>query len=179
MHRVTLRRLQVLLSNLNQRTHSRKMSLSDIDTVTSVLQHGPNRSEINGKQLTLALAGEYIASSTAAVKPLLVWELEKSYYPRYYLPEQSLHADIRKHLKGLEPKGDGEGNRHAPLKLPVSVELVDTIEAQNKETKGLVEKVTVGPKTMTWVRFVGGKLNGLIRFERDDIGRLSVLVIFK
>lgn len=142
------------------------MASNDTSTVTHVLEHGPHKSEVGQKQLTLALAGQYIATTTPTITPRLVWELESTFYARYYLPVDSLHTDITEQLSGVK-----SNNTHAtPLKLPISVEVIDTIEAKNGSSKALVEKLNVGRKTTTWVRFVGGDLDGLIRFEREEIG---------
>lgn len=149
------------------------MSVPDLDAVKQVLQHGPYKSEVGGKQLTIAAAGQYIASTTAAAKPLIIWELEKTYYARYYIPQESLHTDIKKHLSDSKSQNGVQHDQSAPLKHSVSVELVDTIKAPNTDAKGLIEKVNLGPKTLTWVRYVGGQLNGYIRFERDQIGKCS------
>ncbi|PMD47000.1 hypothetical protein L207DRAFT_150067 [Hyaloscypha variabilis F] len=76
------------------------MSSPLLTKVSRILSKGPARSEIGRKQLTLAFGGLYLASTTAAAKPLLVWEEEKG-YARYYIPGESLHSDIKGRLNGI------------------------------------------------------------------------------
>lgn len=121
-----------------------------------VSSKGPHRSEVGRKQLTLALGGLYIASTTLLSKPLLVWETEKS-YPRYYIPEDSLHEDIKKSLAG----GSGSAG---------SVAAVETVAGTEGKPHATIERLTVGAKNTTWARFLDGPQKGFIRFERSEIG---------
>lgn len=146
------------------------MSSPDVATVAHLLQNGPHRSEVGRKQLTLALGGQYIASTTPSAKPVLVWESEKG-YARYYLPVDSLHNDIRERLVGSDLEHGEKTNGHAASRLSVTIEKIETIEGKGNQARALIEKLTVGPKSTTWVRFVEGDLKGLIRFERNEMGK--------
>lgn len=146
------------------------MSSPDTATINHILQNGPHKSEVGRKQLTLALGGHYIASTTLSAKPFLVWESEKG-YARYYLPVESLHNDIRKSLSHLDAAPNKEVNGQAAINIPVTVDVVERFQVKGKHTQALVEKVTVGSRSTTWVRFVEGELKGLIRFERSEIGK--------
>lgn len=148
------------------------MSSPDLATISHILQNGPHRSEVGRKQLTLALAGQYIASTTPTVKPILVWESEKG-YARYYIPTESLHPDIKERVAGSESNQEDEANGHAALTVPITVEVVDTVSGKGNDAKALIEKVSIGSRTTTWVRFVEGGLKGYIRFERNEIGKYS------
>lgn len=141
------------------------MPLPDATTVAQLLNQEPFRILQGGKQLTLAFAGLYIVSTTLAFKPKLVWETEKG-YPRYYVPEQSLHQDIQNHLAASGPKS-------ASLALQIKLSIVDTVEGKGNTSKAVIEKLSVGSKETTWVRFLEGPLKGFIRFERDEIGKCS------
>lgn len=152
------------------------MSSLDVATVARLLQNGPHRSEVGRKQLTLALGGQYIASTTPSAKPILVWESEKG-YARYYLPVGSLHNDIRERLTGTDPEHGEKTNGYVASKPSVTIEKVETIEGKGNQARALIEKLTVGPKSTTWVRFVEGDLKGLIRFERNEIGKPVLCVI--
>jgi hypothetical protein len=121
-----------------------------------VSSKGPHRFEVGRKQLTLALGGLYIASTTLLSKPLLVWETEKG-YPRYYIPEDSLHADIKKSLAG------GSGSS-------ASVAAIETVAGADGKPHATIERLTVGSKTTTWARFLEGPQKGFVRFERSEIG---------
>lgn len=123
------------------------------EVVSGLVSNGPHRSEVGRKQLTLALGGLYIASTTLTAKPLLVWETEKG-YPRYYIPTETLHDDIKKILSGSPG-------------TPSSVVGVTTVET----VKGaVIERLAAGSKATTWVRFLEGPLKGFVRFERNEIG---------
>lgn len=149
------------------------MSSSDRAAIIDVLTHGPYRSDVGRKQLTLAFGGLYIASTTASAKPQLVWETEKG-YPRYYVPIESLHADIKRYLTGQEYVEDTT-NGHKPSGLAVEVAAIETVKGKNSDSQAIIERVTVGSQSSTWVRFVEGPLKGLIRFERSEIGRPTLL----
>lgn len=126
--------------------------------VLDLLNKSPFRVLTGGKQLTLAFGGLYIASTTLRAKPKLVWETEKS-YPRYYVPIESLHKDVRAAV-------DGNGATSG-----VAIKQDVPISGSNGSVaKAVVEHVTVGSKTTSWVRFLDGSLKGLIRFERSEIG---------
>jgi hypothetical protein len=145
------------------------MSSPDRAAIIDLLTHGPYRSDVGRKQLTLAFGGLYIASTTASAKPQLVWETEKG-YPRYYIPTASLHADIKRYLtwhKYVEDKTNG----YKASGLPVEVAVIGSLKGKNNDSLAIIERVTVGSKSSTWVRFVEGPLKGLIRFERSEIGR--------
>ena len=126
-------------------------------TISQLASKGPYRSEVGRKQLTLALGGLYIASTTLASKPLLVWEGEKS-YPRYYFPADSLHSDIQKSIAG----GSGSST---------SVATVETVTGGDSKPQAVIEKLSVGQKHTTWARFLEGPLKGLVRYESSDIGK--------
>jgi len=143
---------------------SNKMSLPDRSVVVNLLTNGPNRSEVGRKQLTIAFGGRYVASTTATVKPQLVWETE-SPYPRYYLPVAALYDDIAAHLKKAAPDSS-----QTAIKSTVEVENIEYITGRENESKAVVERLTVGSKSTTWVRFLDGPLKDFIRFERNDIG---------
>jgi len=143
------------------------MSPPDPATITDLLTNGPHRLEVGRKQLTLAFGGIYIASTTALAKPALVWETEKG-YPRYYVPTESLHGDIQSHLTGVN-SDHGKANGHKFSGSSVAVAGVDTLKGKGNDSQAFVERLTVGSKTTTWVRFVEGPLRGFIRFERSEI----------
>jgi hypothetical protein len=135
--------------------------------VSQILSKGPARSEIGRKQLTLAFGGLYLASTTAAAKPLLVWEEEKG-YARYYIPEESLHSDIKGRLNGLL----------GSLGHDIDVAEVESVTGDDGKSRAVVERVTVGQKSTTWVRFLEGSLKGFLRFERTEIGWSSLAATF-
>jgi hypothetical protein len=141
------------------------MAPPDVATIITILTHGPHRQEIGRKQLTLAFAGLYIASTTLSAKPALVWETEKG-YPRYYVPTESLHVDIKTHLG--EPDSNGKTNGH---QSSVGIETVETVKGKGNEAQAVIERLTVGARSTTWVRFLEGPLKGFVRFERSEIGR--------
>ena len=150
------------------------MSSPDSTTIANLLSNGPHRSEVGHKQLTLAFGGLYIASTTISAKPYLVWETEKG-YPRYYVPSESLHADIKSHLKDAD-SGSIRQNGHKAAEIPVDLTEVETVNGKGNKSQAFVERLAVGPRTTTWVRFVEGPLKGLIRFERSEIGRLTTSI---
>jgi len=136
------------------------MSIPAATAVAEILSKGPHRSEVGHKRLTLALGGLYIASTTAAAKPLLVWETEKA-YARYYIPTESLHVDIKPHLTG-------PGSSHNSGSS-IQVVNVDTLLSEESKSQAVIERLTVGSKSTTWARFLEGPLKGFIRFERSEI----------
>ena len=123
--------------------------------VLELLNTKPFRVLPASKQLTLALGGLYIASTSLAAKAQLVWETEKG-YPRYYVPVNSLHSDVRASLEGKASSSS------------VSIKADEVVNGA--AAKAVAEEVTVGSRSMSWVRFLEGSLQGLIRFERDEIG---------
>jgi len=137
------------------------MAPPDAAAVTELLSQPPFRILPGGKQLTLAFGGLYIASTTLTAKPSLVWETEKG-YPRYYIPAESLHDDILTRLTGSTSGQTSSG-------LSVDLAIVDTIEGNGNASKAAIERLTVGSKTTTWVRFLEGPLKGSIRFERSEL----------
>ena len=139
------------------------MSLQDRSTVINLLNNGPNRSEVGRKQLTIAFGGRYIASTNGSSKPQLVWETE-SPYPRYYLPVTSLHDDITAHINDTTHDSNGTDSG------TIRIENVEKIKSKDNESEAIVEFLTVGSKSTTWVRFLEGPLKGFIRFERNDLG---------
>lgn len=145
------------------------MAPIDKTALTDLLTNGQHRSLVGSKQLTLAFGGLYIASTTVTDKPLLVWETEKGYYARYYVPIQSLHPSIKAQLGQSVVNGDVKGDIKADLKL----EVVESIKGQN-DSAAVIERLTVGSRSTNWVRFTEGPLAGFVRFERDEIGKLSL-----
>lgn len=131
------------------------MSSTHVAEVSNVVNNGTFRSEVGRKQLTLALGGQYIASTTVTAKPFLVWETETS-YPRYYIPVEALHEDI----KIDSPNGS------------VSLALVETVKGKDGQPHAIIESLTVGSKTTIWARFVDGPLKGYIRFDRSEFGKI-------
>lgn len=148
------------------------MSPPDEAAVTDLLTKGPHRSEVGRKQLTLAFGGFYVASTTLSAPPALVWETEKG-YPRYYIPTESLHEDVKRHLADPESH-DGKLNGHASAKSRVDVTRIKTVNSKGDVARAVIEKLTIGSKSTTWVRFVEGEWKGFIRFERNEIGELHV-----
>ena len=136
--------------------------------ITELVNNGPHRSQVGRNQLTLALGGLYIASTTASAKPLLVWEAEGG-YARYYIPTESLHTDIKRRLSGSD-SGQVEASGHGDSGPNVDVVEVDSVTGENNKPYAVVERLTVGSKSTTWVRFVEGPTKGFIRFERSEIG---------
>ncbi len=141
------------------------MSSSITATAAKLVSDGPHRFEVGRKQLTLAFAGLYLASTTATAKPLLVWETEKG-YPRYYIPTESIHGDIKKHL-GESGQRPDKTNGHASI----DVVEIDSVTGGDNKSRAVIERLTVGSKSTTWVRFVEGPFKGFIRFERSEIGQ--------
>jgi hypothetical protein len=136
------------------------MASIDKSAIQTLLDKGPNRTLVGGKQLTLAFGGLYIVSTTLKSKPLLVWESESG-YARYYAPIDSLHSSIKAQLEGARSNVDGKS---------ITVEVVDTVEGENK-SKANIERLSVGPRSTTWVHFTEGTLKGFIRFEPKDLGK--------
>jgi hypothetical protein len=122
------------------------MSNSIQATISQLVSKGPARSEVGCKQLTLALGGIYIASTTDTAKPLLVWEEEKG-YARYYIPTDSLHSDIKLRLEQKDPNNGGS--------VPnIDVVKVDAVTGKDGKSEAVIERLTVGAKSTIWVRFV-------------------------
>lgn len=140
------------------------MSPPDPAPIAELLVNGPNRTFEGGKQLTLAFGGLYIASTSPSSKPLLVWETEKG-YPRYYIPSESLHADIKSQLGG-----SADTNSHSASENAVKIDVIDQIKGKGNNAQAILERLTVGSRSTTWARFLEGPLRGLIRFERSEIG---------
>lgn len=132
------------------------------DSLLSTLgTKGPNRFEVGRKELTLAFGGKYIASTTVSSKPILVWERDGE-YPQYYIPADTLHADIQLPSSSSQPKSS-VGN--------VKLESVEEVKSENGKTVvAAKETLTVGGKSTAWVRFFDGPLKGYIRFERQELG---------
>jgi hypothetical protein len=139
------------------------MSPPDTATIVDILNNGPHRIEEGRKQLTLAFGGLYIVATTATARPYLVWEQEKG-YARYYAPVEALQNDIKRSLSSASSSVD-EPNGHT-----AAVTAVENVKGKANDSQAIIERLVVGSKTTTWVRFVGGPLNGLIRFERSEIG---------
>ena len=128
------------------------------ETIMARLKTGPFRVLPVGKQLTLAFGGLYIASTTLAAKPMLIWETEKS-FPRYYVPAASLHRDVQVLIF----------SGSCPVRPDITLEKVEQVgQSGQPEPTALIEELTVGSKTLRWARFAGGLLDGYIRFERND-----------
>lgn len=159
--------LQTLRLHSVHRIHTRNtMAAIDKTAISDLLSKGPDRSLVGGKQLTLAFAGLYIASTTLATKPLLVWE-PGSYYMRYYIPKDALHRDIQAALSSESKETNGQSNGKASAN--VKVEVLDKIEGKGSDSKALIEQLTIGSKSTTWARIQGGQLDGLIRFEPKEM----------
>ena len=136
------------------------MAPVNASTVAELLSQGPFRTMPNHKQLTIALGGTYIASTTQTCKPTLVWETEKS-YARYYIPVESLLKEIQARLKDSQQTGSGSH---------IEVAAEETVSGNGNSSKAVIERLSVGSKTTTWVRFLEGPLKNFIRFERDEMG---------
>lgn len=135
-------------------------------TVIDLLNNPPFRILPASKQLTLAFGGIYIASTTVAAKPLLVWETERG-YPRYYISTESLHDDIKPHIRdsfyeceifilGKEATMGGTGR---------------VIPSPTDGPQAVIERLRMEGRWMSWVRFLKGPLEGFIRFERSETGK--------
>lgn len=142
------------------------MAPIDKDTLTKLLTNGQHRSLIGGKQLTLAFGGVYIASTTLTAKPLLIWETETG-YPRYYVPIESLHGAIRAQLSKSVANGQSDNQSKPEIRL----EVIDSAEGRDTDSKAVIERLTVDAKSTNWVRFTEGPLMGFVRFEKDEIGK--------
>ena len=163
------RRVLAVKNHLNKLIAT--MSQIDKSALEKLITNGPNRSLVGGKQLTLAFGGLYIASTTLKAKPLLVWETESG-YPRYYVPIESLHEDIKSQLGySKDSKANGAQSSGKAVKL----EVVDSVEGKSTDSKALIEKLTIGSRSSTWTRFVEGPLMGFVRFERNEIGMSSTM----
>jgi hypothetical protein len=145
------------------------MAQIDKSVLANLLTNGPHRSLVGGKQLTLAFAGLYIASTTLKAKPLLVWETESG-YPRYYVPIESLHPDIKAQL-GYDRDSNANGASGKDVKL----EVTNSVEGKGNDSKALIERLTIGSRSTTWTRFVEGALMGFVRFERSEIGMTPLI----
>ena len=148
------------------------MAPIDGSAITDLLTNGQHRSLIGGKQLTLAFEGLYIASTTLNAKPLLVWETEKG-YPRYYVPIESLHADIKSRISGQRTASSTNGHSNGQTDDDTSIQLkvLESIKAKSSDSEALIERLSIGSRSTTWVRFAEGPLMGFVRFERDEIGK--------
>ena len=165
------RRVIAVKNHLNQSRST--MAQIDKSALEKLLTDGPNRSLVGGKQLTLAFGGLYIASTTLKAKPLLVWETQ-SPYPRYYVPIESLHEDIKSQLgysQDSKPNGSQDSSNN------VKLEVIDSVEGKGTDSKALIEKLTIGSRSSAWTRFVEGPLMGFVRFERKEIGIHSSILI--
>jgi hypothetical protein len=142
-------------------------TLTDV-TLTDLLNHLPFRTLPAGKQLTLAFGGIYIASTTVSAKPLLVWETEKG-YPRYYIPIDSLHEEVRMHMgKPLERGGITISGKACSIDTSALIKSVDN------ESEGVIDIFRLEERQMSWARFLKGPLQGYIRFERSELGKLNL-----
>jgi hypothetical protein len=130
---------------------------SNNDTLKAILSKGPSRTLVGSKQLTLALGHLYIASTTVTDKPLLVWEGESG-YARYHVPVQTLHPSIQ---PGAQKDQNGKSG--------VSLEALETVDGES-DSQAVIERLTVGSKSTTWIRFTKGPLENFIRFEPKGIG---------
>ena len=148
------------------------MAPIDKDALADLLTNGQHRSLIGGKQLTLAFGGLYIASTTLPAKPLLVWETEKG-YPRYYVPIESLHNDIKAQLTAQAKSGATNGHvvGQKDTAAEVKLEKIDEVKGKGNDSAAVIERLSVGSRSTYWVRFVEGPLMGFVRFERDEIGK--------
>lgn len=146
------------------------MSPIDKTILVELLTNGQHRSLIGSKQLTLAFGGLYIASTTLSAKPLLVWETEKG-YPRYYVPIESLHPDIKALLNAQAANGNGNVDTNGHNNTPVKLEIVESAKGKGNDSEAVIERVTIGSRTTDWVRFVEGPLKAFVRFERNEIGK--------
>jgi hypothetical protein len=136
------------------------MASSNSSAVTELLNQKPFRILPNHKQLTIALGGIYIASTTAAAKPSLVWETEQS-YPRYYIPVESILEEIQAQFNGPQSHTTTGSTQ---------LTQVETVSGNDSSFKAIIERLTVGAKTTTWVRFLDGPLKNFVRFERSEMG---------
>ena len=159
------------LSGIKHHLNAARSTMAQIDksALANLLTNGPHRSLVGGKQLTLAFAGLYIASTTLKAKPLLVWETESG-YPRYYVPIESLHPDIKAQL-GYDKDSNANGATGKDVKL----EVTDSVEGKGNDSKALIERLTIGSRSTTWTRFVEGALMGFVRFERSEIGMTPII----
>jgi len=146
------------------------MSSSLSSVAKELISELPHRYELGGKQLTLALGGLYIASTTKTSKPFLVWETARSPL-RYYIPTASLHDDIRWTVLSNEPPARKGG-------VDIKVEVIDSVTGELKgapfddnKTEAVVERLTVGEKSTTWVRFLSAPFKDYIRIERNELGK--------
>lgn len=95
-----------------------------------------------------------------------MWETESG-YPRYYIPLKSLHEDIKRAMVNVTSAGKKRASFDGPS---ISITEVETVEGKETVAKAVVERLTIGPRSMTWVRFLEGPLKGFIRFDRSQIG---------
>lgn len=157
--RLKLTSRYILLHSAQQSFNNNKilavMSSTHVAEVSSVVNNSTFRSEESGKQLTFVLGGQYIVSTTVFAKPLLVWETETS-YPRYYIPVMTLHEGIDR---------DNRGG-------PASVVPVEGVNGKDGNLHAMIESLTVGSKRTTWARFVEGPLEGYIRFDLSELGKI-------
>jgi hypothetical protein len=133
-----------------------------------LLNQTPFRILPAGKQVTLAFGGVYIASTTVAVKPLLVWETEKG-YPRYYIPVDSLHEAIRPHI--------GKPSERGEITISEKTGSIDTsalLKSRDNESEAVIDHFRIGEKETKWVRFLQGPLKGYIRFEKSEMGKWRI-----
>ena len=113
----------------------------------------------------------YIAATTLSAKPLLVWESESG-YPRYYIPIDALHPDIKAQLGNTKDKianGQPDGSQKASL----SLEQIASVKGEGNDSEAVIERLTVNTRSMTHIRFTEGPLMGFIRFEREEIGKFD------
>ena len=142
------------------------MSSIDKTAIDHLLATGPHRSLEVQKELTLAFAGLYLATTSRTATPRLVWENDKTPYARYYVPVQSFHPDVKAQLSG----STGAANGHS--KSVASVIIVE--ELKGKGDKAVIERLTVGERSTTWARFLSGPPKDFARFERSEIGAFIV-----
>lgn len=141
------------------------MAPPDTTAIAELLTKGPFRVDIGRKQLTLAFAELYLAATTDAAKPKLVWEIEKG-YPRYYVPLDSLHQNI----KALFSTTEWQNGETECATIGAKVEHIDTVNGKGNDAAADIERLTIGDKSTTWVRFTSGQFKDHIRFERSEIG---------
>lgn len=135
--------------------------------VVDLLNNPPFRVLPASKQLILAFEGIYIASTTVLAKPLLVWETEKE-YPRYYIPIDSLHQDVRSLV--------GNGLERGKITISgksYSMDSSATLKSSTNDSEAVIDYLRYGERTLSLVRFSKGPLKGYIKFDRAEIGKLK------
>ena len=77
-------------------------------------------------------------------------------------------GDVKQFLTGSESSQDKVSGNGKP---EIDVVKVDSVTSKDNKSVAVIERLSVGSKSTTWVQFVEGPFKDFIRFERSEIGQ--------